>query len=107
MIARIWHGWTAPGQADQYETLLKHEIIPGIQQRGISGFKNIHVLKRQLENETEFTTIMWFDNLESVKQFAGEDYETAYVPEAARKVLNRFDKKVVHHELRWTISQNE
>lgn len=102
MIARIWHGWISPEQANHYEILLKNEVIPGIQNKKIPGFKNIQVLKRQLENETEFTTIMWFDNLESVKQFAGENYETAYVPEEARKILNRFDKKSIHFELRWS-----
>lgn len=107
MIARIWHGWTIPEQADQYETLLKNEVIPGIQEKEIPGFKDIQVLKRQLEKETEFTTIMWFDNLESVRQFAGEDYEAAYVPDEARKVLSRFDKRVTHSELRWSLSQNE
>ena len=33
MIARIWHGWTTPGKADQYESLLKEEIFVGIQNR--------------------------------------------------------------------------
>lgn len=107
MIARIWHGWTTPEQADQYEILLRNEVIPGIQEKEIPGFKDIQVLKRQLENETEFTTIMWFDTLESVKQFAGEDYEAAYVPDEARQVLSRFDKRVTHSELRWSLSQNE
>jgi len=30
MIARIWHGWTVPENADAYEALLKTEIFPGI-----------------------------------------------------------------------------
>ena len=29
-IMRIWHGWTAPQNADAYEQLLKSEILPGI-----------------------------------------------------------------------------
>lgn len=101
MIARIWHGWTSPENADSYESLLRNEILPKIRQKGIDGFKKIHVLKRRHEEEVRFTTIMWFDNLESVRQFAGEDYETAYVPEKARKLLSRFDKKTELHEVRW------
>ncbi|MGH7448908.1 MAG: acyl-CoA dehydrogenase [Longimicrobiales bacterium] len=48
----------------------------------------------------EFKTIMWFDSLEAVRQFAGEDYEQAYVPAAARAVLARFDARSQHYEVR-------
>ena len=33
MIARVWHGWTAPGNADPHESLLKKEIFAGIPAR--------------------------------------------------------------------------
>ncbi len=33
MIARLWHGWTEPPQAETYEELLKHEILPGIEKQ--------------------------------------------------------------------------
>lgn len=101
MIARIWHGWTSLENAGPYETLLKNEIIPQIKQKGIDGFKKIQVLKCLHEEEAVFTTIMWFDSLESIEQFMGEDSETAYVPEKARKLLSRFDQKTEHYELRW------
>jgi hypothetical protein len=35
-----------------------------------------------------------------VKAFTGEDYEAAYVPDAARKVLKRFDARSQHYEVR-------
>lgn len=101
MIARIWHGWTSLEHADLYETLLKNEIIPEIKQKRINGFKKIQILKRLHEKEAEFTTIMWFDNPESIKQFMGEDSETAYVPKKAHKLLSRFEEKTAHYELRW------
>lgn len=53
-------------------------------------------MRRELESEVEFTTIMWFDKIESVKQFAGENYETAYVPEKVREFLSRFDDQSIH-----------
>jgi hypothetical protein len=100
MIARIWHGYTSEHNAGIYENLLKDEIFPGIEKKNVKGYKGIQLLRRALENEVEFTTIMWFDNIESVKQFAGDDYETAYVPAKARMVLTRFDASSVHCELR-------
>ena len=99
MIARIWHGYTTKENADSYEKLLKEEVFVGIEQKNVKGYKGIRLLRRELEDETEFTTIMQFESVEDVKQFAGEDYETAYVPAKARLILKRFDPKSVHCEV--------
>ena len=103
MILRIWHGYTTKTNADVYESLLKTEIIPEIESKKIKGYKRIQLLRRELEEEVEFTTIMWFESIDSVKDFVGEDYETVYVPEKARNVLARFDNKSIHCELRETL----
>jgi heme-degrading monooxygenase HmoA len=100
MINRIWHGWTTPGNADRYEALLKEEIIVGIQDRHIRGFRGIRLLRRDVATEVEFVTIMTFDSLDAVAAFAGEDYERAYVPEKARQVLSHFDERAQHYEVR-------
>ena len=100
MIARIWHGYTSFENADVYENLLIEEIFPEIEDKILKGYKGAQLLKRDLETEIEFTTIIWFENMDSVKSFVGENYETVYVPEKARKVLSRFDDKALHHELK-------
>ena len=100
MIARIWHGWTVPDNADKYESLLRQEIFIGIQQRHIPGFKSIQLLRRAMGAEVEFVTFMLFDSLESVREFAGEDYEAAVVPQNARALLARFDARSQHYEVR-------
>ena len=103
MIGRVWHGWTTPENADAYESLLRHEIFEGIQDRKIAGFREIQLLRRSLETEVEFITIMWFDSLEAVRVFAGEageDYEVAVVPPQARALLSRFDGRSQHYEVR-------
>lgn len=100
MISRIWHGWTTPQNADIYEALLKEEIFIGIRNRNISGFKDIQLLRREVGAEVEFVTIMTFDSLDSVREFAGEDYEAAVVPLKARQVLARFDQRSQHYEIR-------
>lgn len=100
MIVRIWHGYTTKQNANLYEKLLKEEVFVGISDKEVKGYREIQLLRRELENEVEFTTIMWFDDLNSVKEFAGEDYEEAYVPANARKILSRFDTRSTHCELR-------
>ena len=100
MIGRIWHGWTTPENADAYESLLRHEILLGIQDRQIAGFRGIQLLRRSLEMEVEFVTIMEFESLEAVRAFDGEDYEVAVVPPQARALLSRFDGRSQHYEIR-------
>jgi heme-degrading monooxygenase HmoA len=100
MISRIWHGWTTPSDADKYEMLLKEEIFIGIQNRHIRGFESIQLLRRNIENEVEFVTIMLFDSLDAVREFAGEDYEAAVVPDKARALLSHFDNRSQHYEIR-------
>ncbi len=100
MIVRIWHGWTTPIKADLYEGLLKEEIFLGIQNRRIRGYKGIQLLRRETTDEVEFITIMKFDSLDAVREFAGEDYEAAVVPSKARAVLSHFDERSQHYEVR-------
>lgn len=100
MISRIWHGYTTPQNADTYETLLKEEIFTAIQGRQIRGFQGIQLFRRELGSEVEFITVMWFDDFDAVREFAGEDYEVAVVPPEARQVLARFDERSQHYEVR-------
>jgi heme-degrading monooxygenase HmoA len=96
MISRVWHGWTAPENADAYEKLLRLEILPGIHR--VRGFKGARVLRRELKEETEFLVITKFHSIEDVKQFSGEDYAVAVIEPAARKLLTRFDARCLHYE---------
>lgn len=100
MIGRIWYGWTSPENADAYETLLKTQIIPGIAARKIPGFRRIELMRSPRGDEVEFATMMWFDSLDAVQQFAGPQYDVAVVPPAARAVLKRFDATAKHYEIK-------
>jgi len=100
MISRIWHGYTTRENADIYEKLLKDEIFVGIGERRIVGYQGIQLFRRDIADEVEFITVMWFDSLDAVREFAGEDYEVAVVPEKARAVLKRFDARSQHYEVR-------
>jgi heme-degrading monooxygenase HmoA len=99
MISRIWHGYTAPTNAENYENLLKDEIFVSISKRNITGYRGIQLLRRNLADSVEFITIMWFDSIEAVREFAGGDYEKAVVPPKARALLMRFDDRSQHYEV--------
>jgi heme-degrading monooxygenase HmoA len=96
VIARIWHGWTTPEDADAYEELLRSEVLPAI--RRIDGARGAYVLRDPVEAEVEFVTITLWDSVDAVRAFAGDDYELAVVPPPARRLLTRFDERSRHYE---------
>ena len=99
MIARIWHGWTTFANSKIYEDLLRNEVFPSIENKNVNGYRKISLLKREHKTEVEFITIMLFDSIDAVKEFAGDDYEKSYVPQKAREVLSRHDETSQHYEI--------
>jgi hypothetical protein len=99
MICRVWRGWASKENADAYQRIVHGQVIPDIEARKIPGFRQIDLMRRELGDEVEFTTFMWFDSTEAVRNFMGEDYTVSHVPAAARAVLSRFDSHAVHHEV--------
>jgi len=97
-IKRIWHGWTTPENAGNYQDVLHNEVIPEIESKNIPGYQGIELLRRDLGDEVEFVTIMTFNSLQSIIDFQGEDYARSYVPEAAKLVLKRWDHVAAHFE---------
>jgi hypothetical protein len=95
----MWRGWTTPDNADAYERIVRGEVIADIEARGIAGFRHIDLMRRDLGDEVEFVTCMWFDDLACIRAFTGEDYEISHVPAAACAVLARFDERAAHYEV--------
>jgi len=98
MIARMWHGWTKPENADAYENLLRNEMFPEIGQ--IEGSWGAYLLRKNDEKEVAFVTITLFESLDAVRRFAGKDYETAVLHPKAHGLLSRYDAKSEHYVVR-------
>jgi antibiotic biosynthesis monooxygenase (ABM) superfamily enzyme len=105
MICRLWRGWTTTENADAYERIVSEEVLPEIQRRNVPGYYGAYLVRRNVGDEVEFATIMQFESIEAVRAFAGDDYETAYVPSDARAVLARFDQTSAHFEVLLTPEQ--
>lgn len=99
MICRTWHGYTTHENADAYERVVREIVIPGIEARSIPGFISIDLVRRQLDHEVEFMTIMWFDSEEAIVSFVGADATVSHVPAQAREVLARFDQRAQHYDV--------
>jgi heme-degrading monooxygenase HmoA len=96
MIARIWHGETSDEKADEYLDYLNRTVVPDY--RATPGNRGAFVLRSIEGDRAHFLTISLWDSLESIKRFAGEDYERArYYPED-EKFLLEFEPAVGHYE---------
>jgi heme-degrading monooxygenase HmoA len=99
VIARIWHGYTVPANADAYEALLRTKILPGIHR--VNGYRGAYLLRRPADAEVEFITVTLWDSMETVREFAGPDKAHAVVPPEAQKLLAHYDQASLHYEATW------
>jgi heme-degrading monooxygenase HmoA len=97
MIARIWHGRVPTSKAEAYRKFTIGRAIPDYQ--SVKGNAAVYLLERAEGEITHFITLTFWDSLESVKGFAGEDVEKAkYYPEDNDYLLE-FEPNVVHYEI--------
>src|SRR6266513_5159017 len=97
MIARIWHGWTKRADANTYEKMLRDEIFPSIAARKIQGYRGAELVIREDGDETEFVTLLRFDSMEAVKEFAGDDESKPVIYPKAEALLTRMDERSHHY----------
>ena len=97
MIARVWRGWTTPQNADAYEMLLRTKVYPAIHQ--VNGFRGAYLYRRAVGSEVEFISNTYFESLDAVRGFAGENYERAVISEEAEKLLTHYEQCAVHYEV--------
>ena len=97
MIARIWHGWTKPADAQAYENMLRDEIFPSIAARNIEGYRGAELFINQGADEVEFVTLLRFDSMDAVKQFAGQDEGKPVIYPKAEGLLTRMDERSRHY----------
>ena len=95
MICRIWHGWTKAEDASAYEDYLRDELFPRVE-RELGG--RGQVLRRNDGDEVAFVTLVWFESLDAVQRFAGEDFETPVINERAKMLLGRYDARALHYD---------
>lgn len=101
VIARIWNGWTTQENANRYQQLLTTQVLPDIEAQQIPGYRGADLLRHVEESsadEVKFVTVLWFDSLDQVREFTGQDYAVAHVPAEARQLLARYDARSEHYD---------
>ena len=97
MIVRMWHGRVPTSKATAYRKFTNERAIPDYQ--SVEGNISVQVLERTEGDITHFITLTFWESLEAIKDFAGEDAEVAkYYPED-KDFLLEFEPNVVHYEV--------
>ena len=97
MIARSWHGRVPTSQADAYFHYLQRTGLADY--AATPGNRGVFVFRRAEGETTHFLLTTFWDSLEAIKRFAGEDYERArYYPEDDAFLLER-EPTVTHHDV--------
>ncbi|MEO1021296.1 MAG: antibiotic biosynthesis monooxygenase [Bacteroidota bacterium] len=97
MIARIWHGTTKATHLEEYSEFMRTVAIPDYQQT--EGFVKLTFLRRIENDIAHFNLITFWENIDVIKNFAGEDYERAkYYPQDQAYLLE-FEQNVIHFEV--------
>jgi heme-degrading monooxygenase HmoA len=97
MISRHWKGIGKPGEADNYIEHLRTDTFPILSK--INGFISASILRRTVEQGTEFLIITVWESIESIEQFAGAKADVAVVPESVQAMMIEYDRTVSHYEV--------
>ena len=92
MIARIWRGWTKRAGAKIYEEMLRDEILPSIAARNIQGYRGAELFIRDDGDEVEFVTLLRFDSMDAVREFAGADESKPVIFPKAEALIARMER---------------
>ena len=92
MIARIWHGWTKPVDAKTYEEMLRNEVFPSIAARKINGYCGAELFIGKDGDEVEFVTLLRFDSMDAVKEFAGPHVSKPVISPKAEALITRMEQ---------------
>jgi len=97
VIARTWRGWTRREDADEYVAYIEETGMRAY--RGTPGNRGAWMLRRDEGDRTEFVTLSYWDSLDAVRAFAGDDVERAvFYPEDDRFLVER-ETRVLHYEI--------
>jgi heme-degrading monooxygenase HmoA len=97
MIARTWRGWTRREDADAYVGYLRRTGIKEYVET--PGNRAAYILRRNDGDRTEFVTLTFWDSMDAVRGFAGEEAERAvFYPDDDRFLVER-ETTATHYEL--------
>jgi len=97
MVLRMWHGRVPTSKAQAYRSFLNQRAIPDYQ--SVAGNLSVYILERTEGKVTHFVTLTFWEDMDAIKGFAGDNVESAkYYPED-KDFLMEFEPNVLHYEV--------
>ena len=88
MIVRMWHGRVDSSKSDEYAEFMKQRAAPDY--ASVDGLQKLLFLRKNEKDVAHFLLVTYWDSMESVKKFAGEQPEKAkYYPEDDQFLLEK------------------
>ena len=97
MIVRMWHGRVPSSKAKAYRDFLNERAIPDYQ--SVTGNLGVYILERPDGEITHFITLTFWESLDVIRGFAGEDIEKAKYYDEDQDFLLEFEPNVRHYEV--------
>jgi heme-degrading monooxygenase HmoA len=97
MIARVWRGIAFPEKAEEYTGHLERSVLPELRQ--IDGFRGLQLLRQDAQDRVEFIVITFWESMDAIRRFAGENAEVAVVAPAAQALFRDYDSTVRHFDV--------
>jgi heme-degrading monooxygenase HmoA len=99
MIARLWHGRIRSGDAERYYHYIEDTGLRDYAQT--PGNRGVYYLERREGDVTHVVTLTFWESIDAIKRFAGDDHERArYYPEDEAFLLER-EATVLHYDVRY------
>jgi heme-degrading monooxygenase HmoA len=95
MIIRVFRPTIHPGKESEFESFLRDTAIPLVSQQ--KGVMAQHVGKPRDPSSTEFVYVTVWDDVESIRAFAGERWQEAVITPEEERLLK--DTWIGHYEV--------
>lgn len=97
MIARHWNALLKKEFLSTYTQHLTELVDSELRQ--IKGFQSLEIHGSEQEDYIKVIVITYWENIECIESFAGNDMLTAVVPDKVKNWCIDFDRNVMHYEM--------
>jgi quinol monooxygenase YgiN len=95
MIMRIFQVTTRPGKEQEFSRFFHETAIPLM--KGTPGIVSVLPGAPRADTPREFSFVMVWKDLDSLKAFVGEDYQSAHIDPAEAELVEK--RSIKHYDL--------
>jgi hypothetical protein len=93
----MWHGVVPAAKAEQYLERMRKVALPDY--KSARGNLDAYCLFRTDGDVAHFEMLTFWDKIDSIKRFVGEDYQAAQYDDFDREFLLELEPRVRHYEV--------